>query len=188
MNKINQLLIFIIFFTINNLAFTDDHGIYIGGGIGYGIQNLSNNNINNGYNTPSIRMFTGYQFAKWVGAEIGYTYITQGDNIDNIGNPSTTIYDLAFTPGFTLPIVPVTIYTRLGIDAVSANLNSSWYNQVISDMRANFEWGGGIKIDIPETNTFIRAEYLNFGSVINNNNSTLTTQPSSVMITAAYIF
>ena len=90
--------------------------------------------------------------------------------------------------GFSLPIAPITIYGRLGIDSVSANLNSQWANQLLGNSAANFEWGGGVKVDIPGTRTFIRAEYINFGSVINNNNSTVTTQPSVIMLTAAYVF
>ena len=169
-------------------VFADTTGIYLGGGIGYGSQNLSTTGAVYNTGTPSLRAIVGYQFANWIGAEMGYTYITQGNNVGGIGAPSTTVYDLAFTPGFSLPIAPVTIYGRFGIDALSGNLNSSWSNQLFGNANANFEWGGGVKVDIPGTRTFVRAEYINFGSVINNNNSNVTTQPSVIMLTAAYVF
>ena len=170
-------------------VFADVTGPYLGGGIGYGLQNLSIYNMSNTpTGTPLIRVFGGYQFASWVGAELGYTYITQATNWNNLGNASTTIYDFSFTPGFTIPVTPVTIYSRLGIDAVSANLNSSFYNQIVSNMSASFIWGAGVKLDIPGTHAFIRGEYINYGSGINNNNSSLTTAPSALMLTAAYVF
>jgi hypothetical protein len=169
-------------------VYADVSGIYVGGGIGYGNQELSQNGEKSTFGTPAFRAFSGYQFANWVGAELGYTYISQGNNWNNLGNPSTTIYDLSFTPGFTLPNTPVTIFTRLGIDGVSANLNSSWYNQVVSNLQANFIWGLGVKVDIPNTRTFVRAEYMNFGSATNNSNSSVSVQPSAAMITAGYVF
>jgi len=169
-------------------ARADVSGIYLGGGVGYGNQELSQNGQKSTFGTPAIRLFTGYQFAQWVGAEFGYTYISQGDNTNGVGNPSTTVYDLSFTPGFTLPNTPVTIFTRLGIDGVSANLNSSWYNQVVSNLQANFVWGLGAKLDIPNSRTFVRAEYMNFGGVTNNNNSSVSVIPSAVMITGGYVF
>ena len=178
----------IILSLVGSVAFADATGIYLGGGIGYGAQNLITSGTTYNAGTPSIRAIVGYQFASWIGAEMGYTYLTQGQNLDGIGAPSSTIYDLAFTPGFSLPIAPVTIYGRFGIDSVSANLNSAWANQLLGNSVANFEWGGGVKVDIPGTRTFVRAEYINFGSVINNNNSSVTTQPSVVMLTAGYVF
>lgn len=186
MKKISLLLLSLG----SSIAFADVSGLYLGGGLGYGYQNLSTAGTNASFGTPSIRLIGGYQFANWVGVELGYTYISQANNWNEIGAPSTTIYDLAFTPGFTLPIsaAPVTIYSRLGIDGVSANLNSGWYNQVFSNLQANFEWGLGVKLDIPDTRTFVRAEYINFGSVTNNSNSSVTTQPSVAMITAGYVF
>ena len=59
---------------------------------------------------------------------------------------------------------------------------------MFTNLQANFDWGGGVKIDIPGTRTFVRAEYINFGSVPNNNNNSLTIQPSVAMITAGYVF
>jgi hypothetical protein len=76
----------------------------------------------------------------------------------------------------------------VGVDATSANLNSSWYNQIISSINTNFEWGGGIKINVVGTNAFVRAEYVNYGGVTNNNNSNLNNNASAVLLTAAYIF
>ncbi len=179
----------ILVISVAKPVFADVTGPYVGGGIGYGMQNLSYNGATNTPNgTPTIRAFGGYQFASWVGAEFGYTYISQANNWNNLGQASTTIYDLSFTPGFTIPATPVTIYSRLGIDAVSANLNNTFYNQFISNMSASFIWGGGVKLDIPGTHAFVRAEYLNFGTGTNNNNSSLTTSPSALMLTAAYVF
>ncbi len=170
-------------------AFADVTGPYLGGGMGYGMQNLSISGASNTpTGTPTIRAFGGYQFASWVGIELGYTYITQATNWNKLGAASTTIYDFTFTPGFTIPTTPVTIYSRLGIDTVSANLDSSFYNQFFSNMSASFVWGGGVKLDIPGTHAFVRAEYINYGSAINNNNSSLTTTPSALMLTAAYVF
>lgn len=181
-------IIFIVASLASSSVFADATGLYVGGGLGYGMQNLSYHGGNSVTGSPALRGFVGYQFASWIDAEMGYTYISQGQNWNNLGNPSSTIYDLVFTPGFTLPATPVTIYARLGVDAVSPNLNSSWYNQVFSNMGGNFEWGGGVKVDIPGANTFVRLEYANYGGVTNNNNSNLSTEPSVVMINAGYVF
>jgi hypothetical protein len=186
---LSYLFATIITTTIIPQAFADVTGPYLGGGIGYGMQNLSINDLNNTpTGTPSIRAFAGYQFASWVGAELGYTYITQTSDWNKLGAVSSTIYDFSFTPGFTIPTTPVTIYSRLGIDAISANINSSFYNQFVSNMSASFVWGGGVKLDIPGTHAFVRAEYINYGNAINNNNSMLNTNPSALMLTAAYVF
>ena len=177
----------IILLLLSSSVLADATGIYLGGGIGYGMQNLVALGTTT-QGTPALRGFAGYQFASWMDVELGYTYIAQGPNWNNLGTPSTTVYDLAFTPGFSIPLTPVTVYSRLGINSVSANLNSSWYNQVFSNQTANFEWGAGVKVDIPGTRTFVRAEYLNFGSAVNNDNSNLTVQASVAMITAGYVF
>lgn len=179
---------FILLSIYSSFAFASATGIYLGGGIGYGSQYLTTNGIDTTTGTPSLRAIAGFQLADWMGVEMGYTYITQGENWNTIGAPSTTVYDLSFTPGFSIPLTPVTIFGRAGIDAVSANLNSGWSNQLFGNANANFEWGGGVKVDIPGTRTFVRAEYINFGNVVNNNNSTVITQPSVIMITAAYVF
>ncbi len=181
-------LSFLLLATCCSCVFADNTGIYLGGGIGYGSQYLTTNGINTTTGTPSLRAFTGFQFADWIDAEMGYTYITQGQTWNNIGAPSATIYDISFTPGFSIPLTPVTIYGRVGIDAVSANLNSGWSNQLFGNSNANFVWGGGVKVNILGTRTFLRAEYINFGNTVNNNNSTVITQPSVVMLTAAYVF
>lgn len=169
-------------------AFADTTGLYVGGGAGYGMQSLSISNATTITGTPTLRGFVGYQLASWMDAEAGYTYISQATNWNNLGTPSTTIYDLAFLPGVTLPLTPVTIYARLGVDAISANLNSSWYNQVFSELNGSFEWGLGVKVEIPGTRTFVRAEYTDYGTVSNNNNSNLSVTPSTVMISAGYVF
>lgn len=173
---------------ISGAAFADLTGVYVGGGLGYGMQSMSLNGSSNNPGTPTTKLFVGYQMADWIGAEAGYTYISQADNWQGVGAPSTTVYDLAFTPGFTIPATPVTIYARLGIDGISPNLNSSWYNQIISPLSANFEWGAGVKINIPMTRVFVRAEYINYGAANNNNNSQVSVTPSVVMINAAYVF
>ncbi len=179
-----------ILFTLGicHQIFADISGIYVGGGLGYGMQSLSLDGASTTTGTPTLRTFVGYQFADWVGAELGYTYITQSGNWMNAGNPSTTVYDLAFTPGIVIPATPVSIYLRLGVDAVSANLNSSWYNQMFSNMTTSFEWGIGTKVNIPTTHAFIRLEYTNYGGVANNNNQNMSVTPSTVMINAAYVF
>ncbi|MFN8769306.1 MAG: outer membrane beta-barrel protein [Neisseriaceae bacterium] len=171
-----------------SLAFADASGIYLGGGVGYGSQDLSISGTSASFGTPAFRVVTGYQFASWLDAEVGYTYISQANNWNNLGSPSTTVYDLAFLPGFTLPIMPLTIYARLGVDGVSANLNSNLFNQMFSNLQGNFEWGAGLKLDIPGTKTFVRGEYINFGAVPNNNNDKISVLPSVVMITAGYVF
>lgn len=184
MKKISLLLLSLC----SSFAFADASGFYLGGGLGYGSQDLSLYGNNASFGTPSVRAFAGYQLTSWIGAEVGYTYISQANNWNNLGAPSTTIYDLSFTPGISLPIVPLTIYARLGIDGVSANMNSNVFNQVFSNLQGNFEWGGGLRLDVPGTKAFVRGEYINFGSVPNNSNSHITVQPSVVMITAGYIF
>lgn len=169
-------------------ALADVSGIYLGGGIGYGSQKNDYSSLSTTNGTPALRLQVGYQFASWIDAELGWNYITQTGNWQNFGNTSSTIYDLSFTPGFTIPATPVTIFARLGINSLSTNLNSSWYNQVVSNSSANFEYGLGVKVAIPLSNTFVRAEYINYGAAPNNGNSNLTTTVSSVLITAAYVF
>ena len=181
-------LYFILSLGICKLTYADLSGLYLGGGIGYGMQSLSALGNSGTPGTPAVRAFFGYQFADWIGAEAGYTYISQASNWNNLGNPSATIYDLSFTPGFTIPLTPVTLYGRFGIDAVSSNLNSNIFGQMFSSVTANFEWGAGLKVNIPATRVFIRAEYINFGSVTNSNNSNLSVTPSTIMLTAAYVF
>ena len=137
--------LYCILFTLAcSVSFADTTGVYFGGGAGYGVQNISLANTNGVTTSPTLRGFLGYQFASWIGVETGYTYISQSTNWNNLGNPSTTIYDLVFMPGYTIPLSPVTIYARLGVDSISSNLNTSWYNQVFSNMNDSFEWGFGV--------------------------------------------
>jgi hypothetical protein len=164
------------------------NGVYIGGGFGSGMQDISVDNQKAYSNTPSIRLYTGYQFISWLGAEIGYNYITQGGNTFNYGHPSTTVYDLSITPGIPLPILPISLFGRVGINAVSSNMDSSWYNQIFSNSNANFEWGIGLKLDIPSTDFFARMEYIGFNPTINNNNSAITVNPSIGIISIGYVF
>lgn len=188
MKKILFLCFTLFSITNGSLCLADTTGLYIGGGAGYGIQDLSLLKANTTQQSPALRGFIGYQFASWIDVEAGYTYISQSTNWNNLGNPSVTIYDLAFMPGFTLPLSPVTIYTRLGVDTISANLNSGWYNQIVSTYMNDFEWGLGVKIELPETRTFIRAEYINYGTAVNNSNNNLSVSPSVIMLNAGYIF
>jgi hypothetical protein len=181
-------LYFILILGFCKLAYADLSGVYVGGGLGYGIQSLTALGNSSTIGTPAIRAIVGYQFADWIGAEAGYTYITQANNWNNLGNPSVTVYDLAFTPGFTIPATPVSLYARLGIDAISANLNSNVFSQMFSSVTANFEWGAGVKVNIPATRVFIRAEYINFSSVANSNNRNISVTPSVIMLNAAYVF
>jgi hypothetical protein len=164
------------------------NGVYIGGGIGSGMQELTMNSNKAYDNTPAVRAFVGYQFISFIGAELGYTYITQGQNFNNYGNPSTTIYDLSILPAIPLPLVPLTLFGRVGINSVSANMNSSWYNQIFSNSNANFEWGLGLKLDIPTTNFFARAEYIAFNPTTNNNNGLITVNPSVGLLSIGYVF
>lgn len=182
-----KILIAVSLISICGMA-SAEGGVYIGGGIGYGIQDASYLGTANTSGTPAMRAQVGYQLADWMGAELGWNYITQAQNWNNLGNQSSTIYDLSFLPGFTLPATPVTIFVRLGIDAVSTNLNNSWYNQLISNSSANFEYGAGVKVSIPGTNTFVRGEYINYGGSPNNNNSSLSVTPSALLIDASYVF
>lgn len=170
----------------NSIASTT--GLYLGGGLGYGMQDLTMNGGASVQASPTIRGFVGYQFASFLGAEAGYTYISQGQSWNNLGPASTTVYDLAITPGFEIPLTPVSLYARLGVDAISPNLSSNWYNQFFSNMTGNFEWGAGVKVDIPITSVFVRLEYTNYGGASNNNNSNLNVTPSTVMVNAAYVF
>jgi hypothetical protein len=181
-------LVFIILAGSIASSYADISGWYVGGGLGAGFQNQSYQAQEQSNLSPALRAHVGYQFAGWVDAELGWNYITQSDTQANLGNSSSTIYDFAFLPGFTLPATPLTIFVRLGIDAVSTNLNSSWYNQLLSNSRANFEYGAGVKVSIPLTRTWIRAEYINYGGMTNNNNSNLITTPSALLINAAYVF
>lgn len=175
-------------FFCSGYAFADLTGVYLGGGLGYGTQNVSYLGSTSNPGTPTLKAFVGYQMADWIGAEAGYTYITQASSWNNIGAPSTTVYDLAFTPGFSIPATPVTIYARLGIDGVSPNLNSSWYNQIISPLSTNFEWGAGVKVNIPATRVFVRAEYINYGSANTYTNSNVSVTPNIFLVNAAYVF
>ncbi len=163
-------------------------GWYLGGGLGAGFQNQSYQGQEQSNLNPALRAQVGYQFTDWVNAELGWNYITQSEVQNNLGTSSSTIYDFAFLPGFTLPATPVTIFVRLGIDAVSTNLNSSWYDQLLSNSKANFEYGAGVKVSIPFTRTWVRAEYINYGGMTNNNNGNLITTPSAILINAAYVF
>jgi len=177
-----------IFLSISSCAFADLSGLYLGGGLGYGMQNIAANGSSENPGSPTLKGFVGYQLMDWIGAEAGYTYITQANNWNNLGGPSTTIYDLALLPGFSIPLTPVTLYARLGIDAVSSNLNSEWYNQVFSSMTPAFEWGLGVKVNIPLSRVFVRAEYINYGGAQNNNYSNMSVNPSVILINAAYVF
>lgn len=177
-----------ILLLISSCAFGDLSGFFVGGGVGYGLQGVAVNGSSENPGTPALKIFVGYQMADWIGAEAGYTYITQANNFNNLGAPSTTVYDIAFTPGFSIPATPVTIYGRLGIDAISSNLNSAWYNQVFSSMTANFEWGLGLKVNIPATRVFVRAEYIDYGSASNNTYSNMSVRPSVFLVNAAYVF
>jgi hypothetical protein len=180
--------IIIPFLTLWAAASYADSGLFIGGGIGYGMQTNNFLNNSNTVGSPALRFQLGYQLADWLGAEVAWNYITQGSNWNNLGQPSSTIYDLAFTPGFTIPATPITTFVRLGISSVSTNFNNSWYNQVVSNSAADFEYGAGVKVSIPGTSTFVRAEYINYGNSQNNNNSSVTTSPAAVLIDAGYVF
>lgn len=181
--------LYIILFTfLNSYTYADTTGFYLGGGIGYGMQNLSITNLSSLSSSPALRAIAGFQLTSWASAEVGYTYISQGPNWLNLGRPSTTVYDLTFLPGFSIPLTPVTVYARLGINSLSPNLNSSWYNQIFGTMSANFEIGAGVKVEIPMTNTFLRLEYINFGGASNNNNGALNVVPSIITMNAGYIF
>jgi hypothetical protein len=178
----------IIFLLTNSYCFADLSGFFVGGGVGYGIQAIAVNGTSQNPGTPAVKAFIGYQMADWIGIEAGYTYITQADSVNNLGTPSTTIYDLAFTPGFTIPATGITAYVRLGVDGISPNLNNTWYNQVFSSLNANFEWGLGLKVNIPSTQIFVRAEYIDYGSGANNDYSNMSVRPSIFLINAAYVF
>lgn len=186
-------ILFILGLLINLSARADITGIYLGGGLGFGIQELNYSLVNHSTqnttsNTPAMRTFMGYQFADWIGTELGYNYLTQNDNWDNLGRVSSTIYDLSFTPGFVIPGTDLSIYTRLGIDTISSNIDSGWYQQFFSNTKADFEWGIGLKFNILQSHTFIRAEYIDYGNATNNNNQYLSVNPSAIMINAAYVF
>lgn len=168
-------------------CFADVSGFYLGGGLGYGMQKQDYQNNSNSDGSLGIRLQLGYQFADWIDAELGYNYITEGSNWNNLGSPSSSIYDLSVTPGFTLPGTPLGVFVRLGIDAVSPNLNSSFYNSSMNSS-VNFEYGAGVKFNLPEARTFIRAEYINYGGGPNNGNSGILTTPSAIMIDAGYVF
>ena len=173
---------------IAGTACADSTGLYLGGGLGYGMQSLTSAGTTGTQSSTVFRAFVGYQMFSFLGAEAGYTYFTQGSNWNNLGNPSSTVYDVAITPGLSIPLTPLTVYGRLGLDAVSANLNTGWSGQLVNNMSSQLELGGGIKFSIPATNVFIRAEYINFGGVTNNSNSNVNVTPSVVMLDAAYVF
>jgi|GEM_PF-1809106 len=168
-------------------ADTGVSGFYLGGGLGYGIQKQDYQNSSTSDGSLGLRIQLGYQFADWIGAELGYNYITEGSNWNNLGSPSSSIYDLGVTPGFIIPATPIGVFVRLGVNAVSPNLNSSFYNSSMNSS-VNFEYGAGVKIDLPETKTFIRAEYINYGGGPNNGNSGVLTTPSAILVDAAYVF
>ncbi len=181
-------ILLVILSLSSSYVFADIDGWYIGGGLAYATQTANFNSNDNAETTPAIRVQAGYQFADWIDTELGWNYILSTPT--GIGNDtqSSTIYDFAVLPGFTLPSTPVTIFVRLGVDSMSTNLNSSWYNQFTDSARINFEYGAGIKIQIPETRTIIRGQYINFGSDNLNGSSTVNSSANALFIDASYIF
>ena len=173
---------------LSSNLFAASSGLYLGGGLGYAMQDLSANGDSGIEGSSSFRGFIGYQVFSFLDAEAGYTYLTQTNNWNNLGNVSTTIYDISIEPGLGIPLTPVTLFGRFGLDTVSSNLNTPWNNQLFNTTGSGVEWGGGLKLDIPITNVFIRAEYINFGGVKNNNNSALSVNPNTIMLDAAYVF
>lgn len=169
-------------------AVADLSGFYLGSGIGYGVQALSYEGSNKNQATPSFRIHGGYQIANWMSFELGWNYLTQGNNWNSISNVSTTVYDLSMISGYTFPKSPITIYGRLGVAFISSNINGSWYSELFSTLKPAFEYGGGFKFTVPSTNTFFRVEYINYGSVTNNSNPNLNTASSALLVTAGYIF
>lgn len=182
-----KLLTTLLFFS-SSVVFADVSGWYLGGGLAYATQSASYGDNTYDSQAPAIRLQAGYQFGDWIDAELGWNYVMQSPTGIGSDNQSSTIYDLAILPGFTIPSTPLTVFVRLGIDAMSANMNNSWYNQLASNSRINFEYGAGVKWQIPDTHTMIRGQYISYGSDINNGNSNIDTSANAVLIDAAYIF
>ena len=171
----------------STIAFADT-GFYVGGGLGDGIQQQSFSSLNNTQNTLAGRAFAGFQLTNWIGGELGYNYISSGSDWNNLGAPSVTIFDASITPGISLPIIPVTIYGRVGVAATSSSLNSSWTGQFSDGKTANLEYGAGVRLNIPLTSLFARIDYINYGQVNTNGNSQLSNTPSAVLASIGYQF
>jgi len=170
-------------------SFAGVSGPMLGGGMGVGIQSMTYNDNYKLYGSPSLHVFTGYQFADFIGVEAGYTYIGQvASSISGVSNVSSTIYDIAFTPGIPIPLSPFTIYGRLGVDAVSVNYGTNWANQMFNTASTNFELGAGVKMTIPFSRAIVRLEYVNYGASGTNGYNSLSVTPSVVALNAAYIF
>ena len=185
---LKKSIILITLVITGRFVYAETNGLYVGGGAGYGSQELSAYGSSTSLSSIALRAIIGYQLFSFIGAEVGYTYINPASNWNNLGAPSSTIYDIAILPGLPIPLTPVTFYGRFGIDAVSANLNTQWSDQIISKMTNNIEWGYGVKVDIPFTSVFLKAEYINFGNVTNNSNSNVNVKPSVAILEAGYVF
>lgn len=184
-------LVFLLLITIfAGSIFADSTGIYLGGGVGYGYEDISTAGVvSPSQNTTTIRAFVGYQLFSMLGIEGGYTYFTPGTNWDNMGQPSATIYDLSITPGYEIPMTQITVFGRLGLDATTAAFNDNWTNQLTPGTHYNFEWGGGLKFSLPITGLFVRAEYINYGSgTTMSNNTNVTIAPSTLLLDVGYVF
>lgn len=203
------IYVFIVIFSMINIVsvnvnkiYANSLGPYLGLGLGYGMQNLSTINqsqVYGGkyYTSPAARLMLGYQFATWFGGELAYTYIFRPANMCvslDAKNPScistsSSIIDLAFTPGYNIPSTLVTPYARFGIAIIAVDgRNSTWIEQATSSNNATFEFGGGIKIDLEEANSIIRLEYINFGNTRTLGANNLLVAPSIISLSASYIF
>lgn len=157
-------------------------GLYAGGGGGIGYQNLSAPGNSQTQTSTAWRGFVGYDLFSLMGIEAGYTYFTHGSNLNNLGSPSATAYDLSVTPGFVIPLTQLTVFGRLGVDALSPGLGQSWGSQLGGPLQYNLEWGGGIKFSLPISSLFVRAEYINYGSAPATNNTHVSIAPSALLL------
>ncbi len=188
----NRLLTLLTLSTLlPTFILADTTGFYLGGGLGAGIQNINTSQGAHYADSMAYRAFAGYQIWSFLGAELGYTHIGPANSWNNVNSLSSNIVDLSVTPGLKIPLIPLTVYARLGF----AGINTSSSNNALQTSGTPYtgEWGGGAKIDIPFISTFVRAEYINFGNQqrLNSPNGAFNNgriSPSTFMLSAGYIF
>ena len=69
-------------------VFASSTGLYLGGGLGYGIQNLSSMGNSSTQTSMAARAFIGYQIFSFLDTEAGYTYLSGGNSWSNFGSCS----------------------------------------------------------------------------------------------------
>ena len=82
--KKKSIIIALTLATIKSFAVPT--GLYVGGGLGYAMQDLTSEGSSSIQTSTGVRAFAGYQMFSFLGAEAGYTYLSQAGNWNNLGN------------------------------------------------------------------------------------------------------